>query len=225
MNPSAGRSFTTATWKKYTEWPLLAVAIVFLAAYSTQVIADMKDNQSPILDTIIWITWGLFLIDYIIQLYLAEQKKKWFIHNIPTLIILLLPVLRPLRLLRLVILLKLLQTNAFKLVSGKIVIYVLGAATLLVYVGALAVLDAEQNTPGAKITNFGDALWWAVTTITTVGYGDYYPITLVGRLVAAGLMIGGIAVLGVVTASLASWLIDQIRNPPLKSPPSSTEDS
>ena len=53
-------------------------------------------------------------------------------------------------------------------------------------------------------------MWWAVVTVTTVGYGDFYPITVVGRLVAVGLMIGGIAVLGVVTASVASWLVEQV---------------
>jgi voltage-gated potassium channel len=53
-------------------------------------------------------------------------------------------------------------------------------------------------------------MWWALTTITTVGYGDHYPVTTMGRFVAAGLMIGGIAVLGVVTASVASWLVEQV---------------
>jgi voltage-gated potassium channel len=54
-------------------------------------------------------------------------------------------------------------------------------------------------------------LWWALTTIATVGYGDRYPVTGQGRLVAAGLMVAGIAVLGVVTASIASWLIEKVR--------------
>jgi Ion channel len=58
--------------------------------------------------------------------------------------------------------------------------------------------------------DFGDAIWWAVTTMTTVGYGDHYPITAGGRLVAFGLMIGGIALLGTVTATLASWLIETV---------------
>jgi hypothetical protein len=75
---------------------------------------------------------------------------------------------------------------------------------------ALAVLDAERGKPGANITTFGDAIWWAMTTITTVGYGDRYRTTAIGRLAAAGLMIGGIALLGVVTATLASWLIEQV---------------
>ncbi len=75
---------------------------------------------------------------------------------------------------------------------------------------ALAVLDAEQNAPGSNITNIGDALWWAFATITTVGYGDFYPVTVLGRLIAAGLMIAGITMLGTVTAALASWFVEAL---------------
>lgn len=82
---------------------------------------------------------------------------------------------------------------------------------------SLVVLDAERcstpnaTKPGSNISNFGDALWWSATTITTVGYGDHYPVTATGRFVAVGLMLGGVALLGVVTASIASWLIDRVR--------------
>jgi voltage-gated potassium channel len=90
-------------------------------------------------------------------------------------------------------------------------VYVAGGAALLAYCGALAVLDAERANPEANITSFGDAIWWAITTMTTVGYGDRYPATGVGRLAAVALMVGGIAVLGVVTATVASWLIEQVK--------------
>jgi voltage-gated potassium channel len=71
-------------------------------------------------------------------------------------------------------------------------------------------LDAERSSRDANISDFGDAIWWAVSTMTTVGYGDHYPVTPVGRLVAFGLMIGGIALLGTVTATLASWLVETV---------------
>jgi voltage-gated potassium channel len=77
--------------------------------------------------------------------------------------------------------------------------------------GALAVLDAEQQAKGANITAFGDAVWWACTTVSTVGYGDFYPVTTQGRVIAVALMIVGIATLGAVTAGIASVMIQQVQ--------------
>ena len=88
----------------------------------------------------------------------------------------------------------------------------MATTVLLTFMGALAVLDAEQNAPGANIRHFGDAVWWVAVTVTSVGYGDYYPITPAGRWVAAVLMFGGLVLLGAVAATLSSWLIDRVRS-------------
>ena len=93
---------------------------------------------------------------------------------------------------------------------GRVVIYVAGAAALLVFVASLAVLDTERGAEGSSIETFGDALWWAFVTVTTVGYGDFFPVTFEGRLIAVGLMLGGIALLGVVTATIASWIVEKV---------------
>jgi voltage-gated potassium channel len=144
------------------------------------------------------------------NLLLAPRRGRWFLRNLHELLVVVLPVLRPLRLLRLITLLQLMHRAAGSALRGRIIVYVLSAAALLTYAGALAALDVEQNATGANITTFGDALWWAVATITTVGYGDFYPVTQLGRFVAAGLMIGGLAVVGIVAAAVASWLIQHV---------------
>jgi len=108
-------------------------------------------------------------------------------------------------------LLRVLNRTATDSLRGRVIIYVSGASVLLVFCASLAELDAERHAPHATITNFGEALWWAMTTITTVGYGDRFPVTTEGRFVAVRLMIGGIALIGVITASIASWLIDRVR--------------
>jgi voltage-gated potassium channel len=189
---------------------LLGAAVLFLAAYSVQVIGNLPEARSGAIEAVIWVTWAAFGVDYGMNLLLAPRRGRWFLRNLHELLIVVLPVLRPLRLLRLITLLQLMHRAAGSALRGRLVAYVVSAAALLTYAGALAALDVEQNTPGANITTFGDALWWAVATITTVGYGDFYPVTQLGRFVAAGLMIGGIAVLGIVTAAVASWLVDQV---------------
>jgi voltage-gated potassium channel len=126
------------------------------------------------------------------------------------LLVVVLPILRPLRLLRLVKLLSVLNRRAGSSLRGRVIVYVVGGSGLVLLVAALAVLDAERGHDGANIRNFGDAFWWALTTVTTVGYGDQFPVSTTGRFVAGGLMVAGIALLGVVTASFASWLVERV---------------
>ena len=161
-------------------------------------------------EVLIWVTWAAFVVDYAMNLVLARERKRWFVRNLHELAIVALPALRPLRLLRLVTLLQVMHRVGGNALRGRVLTYVLGAAALLTCAGALGALDAEENAPGANLTTFGDAVWWAMSTITTVGYGDHYPVTFLGRCVAAGLMVGGIAVLGVVTASVASWMVQSV---------------
>jgi len=189
---------------------LLGAAVLFLATYSAHVIGNLPEASSGAIEAVIWVTWAAFGVDYGMNLLLAPRSGRWFLRNLHELLIVVLPVLRPLRLLRLITLLQLMHRAAGSALRGRLVAYVVSAAALLTYAGALAVLDVEQNTRGANITTFGDPLWWAVATITTVDYGDFYPVTQLGRIIAAGLMIGGIAVLGIVTAAVASWLVDQV---------------
>jgi len=201
---------TPELWRKYSEWPLAIAAVVFLVAYSIEVIANIPDRSATVFDVIIWVTWGLFVVDYLATLILAERRLHWFAHNLPAVVILALPMLRPLRLMRLLSVMQLSHRMGGRRLRGRILTYAFAIAVLLVYVGALAVLDAEQNEPGASITNIGDALWWAAVTLTGTGYGDFVPITLVGKLVAVGLMIGGLAIVGVIAASFATWMIEQL---------------
>jgi len=158
-----------------------------------------------------WAAWALFVIDYAARLALSHERRAFVRGNVLDLAVIALPLLRPLRLLRLVKLLSVLNRHAGGSLRGRVAVYVAGATVLVLFVASLAVLDAERGAKSATITTFGDALWWAMTTVTTVGYGDRYPITAEGRFIAGGLMLAGIALLGIVTASLASWLVDKVR--------------
>jgi voltage-gated potassium channel len=201
---------TQDEWRRRTEWPLAASAILFLIAFAWSVIGDYRSGTlDDVLEFVMWFTWALFVVDYIVNLVLAKPRWRWFYRHIPDLLIVTLPFLRPLRLLRLIALISILQRAAGNALRGRIAIYVGCTAALVIFTGGLAVLDAEQNDPQANIHNFWDAIWWAFVTITTVGYGDYTPVTHTGRLIALGIMIAGIALLGVVTATLASWFVER----------------
>jgi voltage-gated potassium channel len=203
---------TQQRYRDLADWPLTMTALVFLAAYASQVIGRIEGSAAIWLEAIMWATWGIIAVDYVANLWLAADRSSSFVRNLHELLIVALPFFRPLRLLRLVTLLSVLHRTLGDTLRGRVVTYVAGSATMLVFVGALAVLDVEQSAPDAKILTFGDALWWAITTITTVGYGDMYPVTPLGRVVAAALMMSGIAVLGVVTASIASWLVQRVED-------------
>jgi voltage-gated potassium channel len=82
-----------------------------------------------------------------------------------------------------------------------------GVAAVMMLFSTNLILEFERNAPGATITTPGKAIWWAITTVTTVGYGDTFPVTTEGRFVAALLMLVGIALFGSMSALVTSKLI------------------
>jgi len=199
-------------WEEVTEWPMAVLAVVFLAAYAAPVLAEpLGQPWRGLCRTFEYGAWALFGVEYLVRLRLARDRGAYALRHWWDPAIILLPVLRPLRLLRLILLLKTLNRRFTDTLRGQVLVYTLGAAGLLLFVGAIAELESERHAHSSNITTFGDSLWWAVTTVSTVGYGDHYPVTRDGKLVAVGLMIGGIALIGVVAASFATWLVDHVR--------------
>ncbi|WLP90129.1 potassium channel family protein [Gordonia sp. NB41Y] len=199
-----------AGWEKHVEWPLAGIASLFLVAYSIQVLGHPHRVVAVALNVVVIVSWVVFGIDYLVRLMLAPQRGRWFFRHLPDLAIVVLPVLRPLRLVSLVILVGTLQKAIGGAIRGKVIVYTVASAVLLIYVASLAVYESERSHADAVITSFGDAVWWAFVTVTTVGYGDFAPVSVTGRVVAVLLMIGGISLIGVVTATLASWIVQRV---------------
>lgn len=161
-------------------------------------------------------TWVAFAAEYLVLLVLAPARGRYVRTHLVELALVLLPMLRPLRVLRSARLLRAIpaaRAAAGAATAAKISrrhlastagLYAPAAALLLVLMAAALMRDAERSAPGATIKSYGDAVWWAITTVSTVGYGDRYPVTTTGRLIAGGLMIIGVALLGIVTASMAA---------------------
>ncbi|WP_200958180.1 potassium channel family protein [Nocardioides sp. Soil805] len=200
-------------WERRSEVPLMLLAGAFVVAYAWPVLDPRLDpDLRTLLDALSWTVWAAFAIDLAARLFLAEDRRRYAVSHWYDVALVLLPVLRPLRLLRLLALVRILDRSAAGSIAGRVLVYVSGATLLAVALGALATLDAEQDAAEANITTYGDALWWASTTVTTVGYGDRFPVTGEGRFVAVALMLVGIALVGTVTASIASWMLARIES-------------
>ncbi|RSX54516.1 Ion channel [Bifidobacterium dolichotidis] len=200
-------TMTLASWHKISDIPLFILSVVFLFAYSWSVLAE---THVELCNAVIDCIWVIYLIDYVVSLSLAEKKRLWIKQNWLLLFTLVLPMFRPLHLLRLLAVMQIFNRTAGGAVRGRITVYAICMFSMLIYVGALAEYSVEHKAPGATITTFGDSVWWAFVTVTTVGYGEVHPVTTMGKCVAVGLMLTGIAMIGIVTAMISSWIIDQV---------------
>ena len=147
---------------------------------------------------------GVYALDISMRTMLARRHLHYLVSHWLSLVVVALPPLRVVFSFRLV-------RAVFR--RGNLIRF-LGAALLMVLNGAIAVYFYERGATGGNIHTLGDSVWWALVTVTTVGYGDYYPVTTFGRIAAVLIMAIGLLTLAVVTAQVASSFVDQNRRSP-----------
>ena len=190
-------------YEQRTEWPLAAVALLFLALYSVQVLAVPQAAAAHQPSRTAWcLCIVVFVVDYLVRLWLAEPRGSWFVRHLFDLPIVVLPFLRPLRLLSLAVVINLLQRAIGHTIRGRVIIYTVCGAVLIVYAASLAIIDVERDQPESAIKRSAMRCGGRCATVTT-GYGDLGPLTAEGRMVAVALMIGGISCSA---SSLRHWL-------------------
>lgn len=206
-----------------TEWPLLFLAILVVPILAAPVLTNVSSSTEGALETTFWIIWAVFAADLAIRVYLVEERASYLVRHwydvlavaAPGLELALssLAILRSARLLRLLRLVRVFPFAVRALSSGHRVLvhrglqYILLAGVATVFAGAGLVLAFERDGDGT-IDDYGTALWWAATTITTVGYGDAVPQTPEGRGVAVLMMFVGIAFFSWITANVAAFLVE-----------------
>ncbi|WP_329389858.1 potassium channel family protein [Streptomyces sp. NBC_01716] len=195
-------------WERRAELPLLIASLLFLACYAVLVLNHSRD---PLLGdvalSVLLAVWALFACDYAVRLMLSGQGARFVTKHWLDTVVLLLPLLRPVRIVSTYVTLQRRRDQPRLSLYGRVMSYAGVTAVLLSFACALAVYQQERGAPGASIRTFGDSVWWACSAITTVGYGDVTPVTPLGRLFAVFLMVCGLALLGAVTGSFSSWLI------------------
>ncbi len=179
---------------------------VFIVGYMPGVSPTVRSNAALAEYIII----ALFAAELVVKLAVAERRLAYLRAHWLDVVIIVVPFLRPLRVLRVLRILPFLArgTIGLRRVMGPYRgTYVLVVGLGAVLISALLVTIFERGANGS-IQSFGDALWWAATTVTTVGYGDKYPLTAEGRAVAVFLMIVGIATFGMLTAGVAAYFVE-----------------
>jgi voltage-gated potassium channel len=187
---------------------LTFLALAFLVAFSYPAFVDpIASSTQTFLDIVQWISWFAFAVDLLVGVAKAKNRILYLKHHPLEIASVLLPFLRPLRLMRVIsfggLALQKIAVGRQFAITVKVAI-----TTLFVsYIAAVQITITERVVEGSNIKSFADGLWWAMTTVTTVGYGDRYPTTTEGRLLAVMLMFMGISLVGVITASVAAWFV------------------
>ena len=200
--------------------PMLVLTVAFLIVMVLPVLfPDLPPGARAALAATDMGIWAAFLAEYLARLLVAPNWRAFITHNVFDLLLVVVPVLRPLRLLRSVRLLRAARLTRIGAAAGVAVresrvrlasrtaLLAAGSAAILILAAAVMELDVERAAAKANITTFGDALWWAMSTVATVGYGDHYPVTAAGRAIGIMLIITGVGIFGVTAAAAAAWFV------------------
>lgn len=208
-------------YERFSSWvevPLTVLAVLWIPVLVLPYVMTLPPTVGETFTAIDYFVWSAFVVEYIVKLWLAPARRTFVTHHVLDLALIALPMLRPLRAARLMRLITLSRVgvtlaNALRrtkeLLTHRGLHFVLLAVVLIVFACAGLALSFEAHTRGSNIRSFPDALWWAIVTVTTVGYGDKYPVSAEGRGVAVVLMLVGIGLVGVLTATVASYFVEK----------------
>ena len=196
-----------AEWEERTSRPMFVASVLYLLAFAAPIMSTrIQEPYDVYLNIIQMILWGLFAADYCIRLYLAPRRLYFITHNLMNLAIVLLPAWRIVSFLAMI---HLTTNRQYKRLS-ELAVKLFGYTAIFIIMFALAIYSVESSEPGAMIRDLPTAYWWTFTTLATVGYGDVYPITGIGRVIAVVVMLYGVGMVAVATGALASWIIEKI---------------
>ena len=197
------------------DWLVLVVAVVSLLLVLLETFLHVPPGVLSLLRTVDTLSCVIFLID----VFVRWKRERWSVNywrwawldviaSIPFE-----PAFRSLqairiyRFIRLIRVLKKLSTLTSGTSLNEKLLALPGVAFVMVLFSTMLMVEVERSAPNATIKTGGDALWWALTTVTTVGYGDTFPVTTEGRIIAAVMMLIGIALFGSMSAIVTSKLI------------------
>jgi voltage-gated potassium channel len=195
-----------ARWESNSDYVLIPLSLIFLVVLLLPLAVSLApDVQRAFLVANILI-WMAFAVDYFARLYLAPDRGRFVKTHVLDFIVIAVPFLRPLRLLRVFGIVGEYVTRSRRHLARRAMAFVGVVAVVAILAGASVIYNAEHSDHHSTIRSFPDALWWAVGTLSTVGT-NVYPTTPTGRIVAAIMMISGVALAGIFTAAIATYFL------------------
>ena len=189
--------------ERLTELPLLILAFAMIPLLIGPLLWELSPGEEATFIALDTLIWALFAVDLGIKVVVAPHRLAYLRRHWLEVLVVIVPFFRPLRILRIFVFGSRAWVGMRRLVNVDFLL-VYGIGLVIIAATVVASVEGGEN---ASIQSFPDALWWAVVTITTVGYGDMVPVTAAGRAIGFILMLGGIAFFSGVTANLASYLV------------------
>jgi voltage-gated potassium channel len=210
--PSGGRHDLVDRIERITRFPLALLGAAWLVIGVIVLTTDVNNSASTALVTILFVLWVVMLLEYLVRLVVTPEtgsylKRRW-IEPVTVVV----PPFQGWHVVGIEKVTLLVREGELRLeaiLKHHSLFRVLLAVIGTLFLGAWLVLLFEQDANGSNIHDYPDALWWAIVTVTTVGYGDRFPVTEGGRIVAVVLMLIGIGLIGVLTATVASVFIKE----------------
>jgi voltage-gated potassium channel len=197
---------------------IVVVSVVSLGIMAALATRSLSTETRSILDVADLVVCCLFLVDFVVNVVTSKNRLRYLmtwgwldlLSAIPTIDVArwgrAARLLRLLRILRVIRAARIMAALAFQHRAQNTAMATALLLVTIIFASSIAILHFE-DVDGGNIRNGYDAMWWAVTTVSTVGYGDLYPVTWEGRLIAVLLMIAGVGAFGTIAAGLASWFI------------------
>jgi voltage-gated potassium channel len=206
-------------FERVTLWPMMGLALASLVTLIVSWTLDLSDSMQTSLETFDWLIWAIFTIELLIRLYLSPKRLRFLWKNPIDVGVVLVPTLQGLRALRIARFARIwrlarvgqMGRRAIKEEKGLLnptnAVFSILITAFVVGLAALMAWSVERDAAGSTIHTIPDAFWWAITTVTSVGYGDKIPVSPEGKAVAIVLMFMGVALFGAIAATLATVFI------------------
>ena len=210
--PSGGRNDLVDSIEAVTRYPLVILGVAWMVIAIVVLTSDLNGSASTALVVTLFVLWAIALVEYVVRLLITPDRRGYLKRRWVEPATVVVPPLQGWHFFgmeKMSLLIYEGELRAESILKHHSLFRVLIAAAGTLFLGAWAVLLFEEKAKGSNIHSYPDALWWAIVTVTTVGYGDRFPVSVGGRAVAVILMLVGIGLIGVLTATVASVFVKE----------------